>query len=109
MDSEQPHPVSDHKVSLQPIHPDTKSETTVSSGAGVPTPESSFSQAEGAEAPAVEALTPSENPEIQKLITEKTYKLPIKSPARKALGLIVAILIIIALVAVAGAYFMMNR
>lgn len=107
-ESEQSRPVADHKVTLQPIHPDTKSEAEPEQKAA-PSSDTAPAQSSGPESVVAEALPPGQNPEIQKLVTDKTYKLPIKSSARKTMGVVVLGIIILVAVVAASAYLMMNR
>jgi hypothetical protein len=111
-ESEQSRPVADHKVNLWPIHPDTKSE--VESEPKTDSPDSvegevASSEPDTVESPKVDSLAPNENPEIQRLVAEKTYKLPIKTPARKTITVVVVLVLVAALVVVFVAYSMMNR
>jgi hypothetical protein len=111
-ESEQARPVADHKVSLQPIHPDTKSEVESDSKTDSPDPvegEAVSSEPDVVESPKPDLLTPNENPEIQKLIVEKTYRLPIKTPARKTITVAAVVAVVVALVIILAAYSMMNR
>lgn len=106
-DSEQSPATSDHRVSLQPLHPDTKSEVADTKPATTETPTNEVKSREATQQAPL--LAPADNPEIQQLITDKTYKLPIKTPASRTFGLLVVIVVIIGLLVAVILYFMMNR
>lgn len=105
-DSERSPATSDHRVSLQPLHPDTKSEVTEDKPAQTDAPAEEAKPAEVTQQASL--MSPADNPEIQQLIANKTYKLPIKTPASRTLGIIAVTLAILGLFAVAAVYFMMN-
>lgn len=97
----------EHKQpNLRPLHQETVPETRSTSNNPSPTEDKLPAATDTTTDKQPEA---GDNPAVQKLIEDKTYRLPVKSPTAKNLKAVLVMLGIVVLVGAGFVYFAMNR